>query len=459
MLARVIRTIESHAMVSPGDTVVLAVSGGADSMALLHLFSELREPWNLGLHVAHLDHRLRPGAAADAEFVRVQAQRRGLPVTVEGADVRALAAREKRSLEDAGRAARYRFFAQVAGAVGARAVATAHTRDDQIETVLMALRAGGPWEMLAGIPPVRGLGTARVVRPLRELTREDAAACLRAAGLPWREDPTNRDPGPRRNQIRLAELPRLRDRYPEAPLLLWALGEAARQADAAIVRLVAARYGQATSREDHTVHVAREAFRALPASLRRRLLAAAVAEASGTVQPVPRVLLEQALRAAERGRVGGEIPVGSAVLRIGYEQLDVVPAVAAPQAGEYRLAVPGDVHAAGFGLVLSAELLPRDAAGGAGPDEAVFDAACLRAPLVIRPWRPGDRFKPSGLGGNKKLQDFFVDAKIPRWRRSTVALLTDGEDRILWVIGLRRSAACEVTERTNSVLRVRARRA
>lgn len=456
-----IQTIEAFGMLAPEDTVVLAVSGGADSMAMLHLFTQLRDRWRLRLHVAHLDHRLRPGSSADAAFVRAEAARRGLPVTVEAADVRTLAAREKRSIEEAGRAARYGFFARVAAHVGAGRVATAHTRDDQIETVLMALLAGGPWEMLSGIPPVRPLGAAAIIRPLREVSHGEVLAVQRTEGLSWRDDPTNQDQRVRRNWIRLTLLPRLREAQAGAEAALWDLGEAARRTDAVLVRLARARYGHTTEREDHTVHVARDLFRSLPAPLRRRLLAAAVADATGTVQPIPRVVMEQALRAADRGRTGREIPLGPARLLVGDARLDVVPAPdGAGPPGAYRLSVPGEVHAAGFGLVVSAEL---DAGGPnaapRGPDEAVFDADCLGTPLRIRSWRPGDRFAPAGLGGNKKLQDFFVDAKIPRWRRSTVGLLTDGDDRILWVIGYRRSATCGVSGRTERVVRVRARRA
>lgn len=446
-------------MVSPGDTVVLAVSGGADSMAMLHIFTQLRDRFRLRLHVAHLDHGLRPDSPGDAAFVQSEARRRGLPVTVEAAEVRALASREKRSIEEAGRAARYEFFGRLAARIGAGRIATAHTRDDQVETVLMALLSGGPWEMLSGIPPVRRFGPAAVIRPLREVSHEETRAVLRAAGHPWRDDPTNLDQRLRRNWIRLSLLPELRRMHPAADDVLWDLGEAAREIDAVLGRLAAARYGQVTSREDHTVHVARGLFRSLPPSLRRRLLAAAVADATGTAQPIPRVVMEQALRAADGGQAGREIPLGPARLRVGAGGLDVVPAQEG-RPGAYRLAVPGEVHAAAFGLLVSAEVGPGGPdAAPPGPDEAVFDAACLRAPLVIRSWRPGDRFEPAGLGGKKKLQDFFVDAKIPRWRRSSVGLLTDGDDRILWVIGYRRSATCRVSERTDRVVRVRARRA
>ncbi|MDQ7843508.1 MAG: tRNA lysidine(34) synthetase TilS [Armatimonadota bacterium] len=455
MLERVVRTIEAHAMVSPGDTVVLAVSGGADSMALLHLFLSLREAWRLRLHVAHLDHGLRPDSAQDAAFVREAAVSLAVPVTVGGADVRAFALRQRRSVEDAGRALRYAFLADVARAVGARVVATAHTRDDQIETILMRLVQGARWEALAGIPPTRPLGAATVVRPLREVSREEIVAFLRARDLPWREDPTNRDLRIPRNRIRHVVLPELLRACPDAAALLWDVGEAARRTDIAMHRLAAVHYGYLRRWEERTVRLPREAFRALPAPLRRRVLAAALAEVSGTAPPPFRVVAE-GLRRAEQGAVGSETSAAGVVVRVGYGTIEVAPAERPRPAEAYLLPVPGEVRAEEFGVIVSATLAPA----GDGPQagvEAVFDAASLALPLRIRAWRDGDRIVLPGLGGEKKVQDLFVDAKVPRWRRRRVALVVDGHDHILWVVGYRTSACHPVTERTTTVVRLQAR--
>jgi len=456
MLERVVRTIQAHAMVSPGDTVVLAVSGGADSMALLHLFLSLREAWRLRLHVAHLDHRLRPDSAADAAFVREAAASRAVPVTVGAADVRRLAVRQRRSIEDAGRALRYSFLADVARAVGARVVATAHTRDDQIETVLMRLVQDARWEMLAGIPPTRPLGVATVVRPLREVSREELVAFLRARDLPWRDDPTNRDLRILRNRIRHAILPELLRTCPEAAALLWDVGEAARRTDAAVHRLAMEQYGYLRRWEEHTARLPREAFRALPAPLRRRVLAAALAEVSGTALP-PSSVMGQGLRRAEQGAVGSETSVGDAVVRIGYGTIEVAPAERPHPAEAYVLPVPGEVRAEVFGMIVHATITaPPDSRRG-GREEAIFDAELVALPLRIRAWREGDRIALPGLNGEKKVQDLFVDAKVPRWRRRRVALVVDAHDHVLWVVGHRVSARHPVTERTTRVVRLQVR--
>jgi tRNA(Ile)-lysidine synthase len=460
LLDQVKATIERRHMLERGDTVVVAISGGADSMALLHLLDELREDLKLTLHAAHLNHGLRPDAEEDAEFVRAAARRLAIPVTIEAVDVRAIAAREKRSIEDAGRRARYEFLGQVARDAGARRIATAHTRDDQVETVLMRASGGGPWEMLAGIPPVRRLDRAEVVRPLRESTRQDILQYLVARDVVWREDPTNRDLRMVRNRMRHQVLPSLVRDVPGIVQAAWEMGETAREVDALLNRLAAAMYGHLPSREHGAVRFAPDTFSAMPAALQRRLLRMAVAEVAGTAEAPSLVMVEEAVRVASTGRVGREAQAGGAVVRAGYGMIEVAPARPQGAVEEYQLGVPGEVRAEGFGLVFSADLL-KGAQGqlGSGPQEAVFDAEDAGSPLLIRAWRRGDRFVPSGLAGKKKLQDFFVDAKVPRWERATVPLVADAQDRILWVVGYRVSETCRVTERTNTLLRVRARRA
>src|SRR5213592_2426336 len=213
---KVRHTIKKFDLLRAGDTVVVAVSGGADSVALLHLLRGLQDEYALALHIAHLNHRLRPEAGADAEFVRQMAVNLGIPVTVEEVDVTARAAQEKRSLEDAGRQARYEFFARVAASVRASRVATAHTQDDQVETVAMRFLRGTAWEMLAGIPACRRLGAANVVRPLLETTRAELLGYLRHQEIAWRDDVTNRDQRFLRNWVRLTWLPALEARHSQS---------------------------------------------------------------------------------------------------------------------------------------------------------------------------------------------------------------------------------------------------
>ncbi len=455
---RVQETIARHQLFSPGETALVAVSGGTDSVALLHLLAELRGSLRLALHVAHLNHRLRPGADEDARFVQALAAALEIPVTIEVADVRGLAVREKRSLEDAGRVARYAFFARLAARIGAQRVATAHTRDDQVETVMMRLLQGTPWHALAGIPPVRPLGSATVVRPLGELTRAEVTAFLRTRGLRWRDDPTNRDRRFVRNRIRLEVLPAFDQYHPQSRAMLWDLGEVMRSGDEFLSGLAQEAFGHMTRRRGGGITLLLADFQRCPPALQHRLVRRAIQDVAGTNAPLPRVVVEErAVRLGAAGRPGRQVDLGVCLARCGYEVLEILPHPPRVPRAQYDLSVPGTVVAEAFGIVVAADLLDREQVRvrPARPGETYLDAAAVRSPLQVRPWRHGDRFVPLGLTGKKKLQDFFVDAKIPRWERARIPLIADAQDRIVWVVGRRIADTARVTEATQQVLRIR----
>ena len=449
-------TIERHSLLSGGETVVVGVSGGADSTALLHVLSVLAPAYRLRLHVAHLHHGLRPEAEADAEFVARLAAGLGIPGTVERADVVALARAGKRSVEEAGRLARYDFFSRTARALGADRIAVGHTRDDQIETVLMRLLQGAPWELLAGMRPRRAGPPPVVIRPLLAVPRAVLRAFLQSRGLAWREDPTNLDLSISRNHLRHVMLPALQDQHSAWPEVLWRTGETAQQCAQTLDRLAERLYGHLRNAGDGGVVLALDALRAVPSPLARRVLRRAASDAAGTSRPVPRVLEDRMLRAVATGRPGTEIAGGGAVLRIGYGAVEIGPALPAPFRGEYRLDVPGEVRAAAFAAVFTAVLEPpREPSDD--PAEAVLDAACAEPPLTVRAWRPGDVFRPLGLAGKKKVQDYFVDAKVPRWRRPRIPLVVDARGEMIWVVGHRIAEPCRVRPQTQAILRLRVR--
>ncbi len=457
LLEKVRDTIRKFDLLKPGDAVVVGVSGGPDSVALLHLLVDLRPQYRLALHVAHLNHHLRAEAAEDAAFVREMASRLGVSVTVEAVDVRALASTEKRSLEEAGRQARYDMYARVAAAAGASRVATAHTRDDQIETVAMRLVQGSGWDALAGIPETRSLGAATVVRPLIETSRAEILEYLRERQIPWREDPTNRDQRFLRNWIRMTWLPTLDAWAPEGRSLLWDLGTLTRDADRLLWQAAAGVMAGA-QRAEGTVALALDTLRHLPPDVRRRTIHLAAREICGT-ELTPHDVVAVGTDDVVTGRVGRELRLDGCVIRRGYGTVEVSAVERAP-APEYRLPVPGRVDAGAFGVVITAEVverssLPRDVGGDR--DEVYLDTSAVGPELLVRPWRHGDRFSPLGLRGSKKVHDFFVDRKIPRWERSHTPLVTDAAGRILWIVGHAVAEPAKVTAATTQVVRLRAR--
>lgn len=473
LLERVRDTIRRRGMLTGGEVVVVAVSGGPDSTALLHVLSSLREDLGLSLHVAHFNHRLRPDAAADAAFVAEMSRTLGLPYHEGAEETRAYAAREHLSLEDAARRLRYGFLLEVARSTAAQAAATGHTRDDQAETVLMRLLGGGGLRGLAGIPPIRMLEAARVIRPLIDATREEVVTYLRDRGLAFRVDVTNQDLGIARNRIRMVVLPAVEGYNPDVRGRLARLADVLRDDAEALDLLAAPRIAEALTETPEGVCVSLERFARLPAALQRRAVSEAVRRARGNLNDVALVHIEGARRLALDGRAGAvlELPGGVRIRRLaGALDVAVEEGRTEDAPAVYRFEVPGSIVAPEFGvqLVVSAveplgpEGTPRASRSEAEEimsEEITVDGTRAGSVLIVRGPRPGDRFAPLGMGGRtKKLSDYLSEAKVPRHRRRFVPVLTTAEGEILWVVGMRAAEAARPESGTTRLLKITARK-
>jgi tRNA(Ile)-lysidine synthase len=445
VLAGVRDTIRRHAMLAGGETVLVAVSGGPDSIGLLCALEALAERLRLTLSVIHVDHGLRPDSAADAAFVEGLARARGLPVAVERVRIPAGG-----SLEARARAARYAALSRQAAQVRADRVALGHTADDQAETVLMRLLEGAGPRGLAGIPPVRGI----FIRPLIETRRSAVLAALTAAGVPWREDPSNQDLKFFRNRVRHELLPFLAATY--NPAIVPALTRAA-----ALTRGLLGELADAAARElaqgaavgDDEIVLARSRLTALPGEIAAEVLRLA-AERLGRVEPL-RGWAQRGLR-----RVLGD-PPPRRPFSLGGLRLEVsgdwVRVARGPRPGllPRRLAIPGLTPLPEIGRALTAEVLQRSPAWVAprGAARVAFDADALASPLGLRSRQAGDRFVPFGGPGGRRLKSFLIDAGIPRWERDQVPLLVAGAE-IVWIVGVRRALLAPVTPATRRVLEI-----
>ncbi|MGH7409445.1 MAG: tRNA lysidine(34) synthetase TilS [Candidatus Methylomirabilis sp.] len=459
LLHKVQQTIGRHQMLMPGHTVVLAVSGGVDSMVLWHLFMCLGPRYQLGLHVAHLDHGLRGAESVEAaKFVRRHCETRGVSATISALEGDALRDRRGGSLQDAARTLRYRFLERVADQQGATRIAMGHHRDDQAETVLMNLLRGSGTRGLGGIPPVRG----RIIRPLIECPREEIEAYALSEGVPYVEDSSNRNPSYNRNRVRLELLPELAKRY--NPRVAEALASAAtilEAEDALLTAMTEERLPAVViSRAPRELVLSASRTAALPAALRRRILrrGAHLLRGDRPGLSFEETLALERLLLNEGARGAVEAAGGIRASKTGDHLLLSAGAdIALNSAGPIPLDVPGQTDLPGFSLSLRAEIVER----GTGdqpvndPWSALLDAERAGGPLVVRGWTPGDRFVPLGMNGRKKLQDFFVDAKVSRRERWTVPLLVSGGE-IAWVVGHRVDERFKVTDSTRRLLRVRA---
>jgi tRNA(Ile)-lysidine synthase len=429
-------------MLTGRETVLVAVSGGADSVALLHLLLTLAPELSLRLSVLHVDHGLRPDSERDARFVLGLAARLGVPAEVARVTVPAGG-----SLEAAARAERYAALEAHARRLGAARIALGHTADDQAETVLMRMLGGAGVRGLAGIPPRRG----RIIRPLIETRRAALVAALEAAGLPWIEDPSNRDPAFLRNRIRHDLLPALSRGYGgDVSVTLDRLARMCRETVNAIERVARRELDRHGVAADGAVVLPHAVLAELPGQVAAEVLRQAAERLGGRAplrawahRGLARILASPPPR--RPFRLGGvAVEVGSGRVRLAAGE--------SPRWLPRELTVPGRVELPEIGRAIEARLV----CGGGyevprGRRRVSFDAARLPARLTVRARRSGDRFSPFGGPGRRRLKSFLIDAKIPRWERARLPLV-EADGRILWVAGVRRSDEAPVTADTGQVL-------
>lgn len=459
LVARVQAFASRHGLWTPETRVVAAVSGGSDSVALLFILDALARQRILTLAgVAHLHHHIR-GAEADADAALVEglAARLGLPLDLGHVDVPARARASRCSVELAGRHARLDFFRHSLGCLRGDVVALAHTRGDQAETVLIRLVRGSGPRGLGGMAP----RVDQRVRPLLDVGRNELRAWLRDREEAWREDVTNDDVSVARNRIRHDVLPRLASLNARVEL---ALARAARihAADAQLLdQLAAVEADRLVVRDGPRVRLDLADLAGLPEALGRRVVLRALetldsSRAYGFEESD--AVLDTASGAAARDlgpvrveRIGGSVVLTSKGVRAPRQPSG--PPVALP------LDVPGTAHhPQGHWVVEAAGPMPREQAGHPSASRAVLDAEAVGRRLTVRGWRPGDRVEPLGLGGRKKVQDLFVDRKVPRDERGLVPIVTDGAGRIAWVAGHVVGEAFRVTPGSAAVVVLTLRR-
>jgi tRNA(Ile)-lysidine synthase len=455
LLRRVQQTIQDYRMFERGHTLLVAVSGGPDSMALLHALYQLREPFAIQLIIAHLNHRMRRSATQDVRFVKAAAHGLGLPCVTQSLDVPAYRRRHKLSLEDAARRVRYAFLHTTAKAVAAHHIALGHTADDQAETVLFRLLRGSGLRGLCGIPPVR----RPIIRPLIQVPRHDIMVYLREHRIPFRDDPSNRRRRYTRNRIRLALLPQLQKSY--NPRLVQTLCTTAQLlADDEAALQGAAREQFSVTRVLATpdqVHLRVAMISPLSPALQRRVLREALAEVVGNLQGFTHLHLVHMMELlrTEAGTKWLALPGGTIVERR-YDRL-VIYRQRPPAAMHVAqpVVVPGTCKVEALGVTIISDLVPDGTGVSSFPtgDIAWLDAEKVGRDLCLRTRAPGDRFQPLGSPYTKKLKAFLIDAKVPRAERDRLPLITTRAG-IAWVAGVRPADWAKVTPMTRLILRL-----
>ncbi len=418
-------------MLAPGMRVLVAVSGGPDSLALLHVLRALQGALGINLVAAHFDHGFRKDSAAEADFVRRVAEELAIPFVAGAAEVPRLL-RGARGPQDAARQARYAFLTRSADSAGAARIAVGHTADDQAETLLLHLIRGAGARGLAGMPPVRG----RVIRPLIEAWRVEVERYCQAHGLKPLRDPSNTDRRYLRNRIRSELFPQLATYNPRIGERLVATARILADEH----RLIDALARRARERLVSEGRIEREPFLALHPAIQRGLLRQLAPDLeAGQVEAA-----RQAMQAAS----GRTFNIGRRLrLTTSYQTVSLAPDPPGI-AFEAELDVPGEVTVPPLDLRIGA----RECTGtDSGPHMAHVDRDALTLPLRVGPRRRGERFQPLGMAVPKRLQDFLVDRKVPRAERDRLPLIRD-RSGIVWIPGVSIAEWARVTPRTRRVL-------
>lgn len=455
MLDEVRRTIEEYNLIEKGDKVIVAVSGGPDSVCLLHVLYRLKAEYDLELYGAHLNHNLRGiEAQIDAQYVSNLCENLNVLYFVKSVDVSRYAEEHGLSLEEAGRILRYDFFKDVAQRANATKIAVAHNENDQAETVLMRLLRGTGLQGLTAMHIKRG----KIIRPLLNIDRESIEEYCKTYNLSPRIDKSNLESIYYRNKIRLELIPYLEENY--NPNIMSSLVKTAEilkkdfdfieeKAREVYVELV-------NNQSEHRLELSIENVQRLHGALQSRIIRLAAEQLLGRQEILEYKHVQDVLELMKKGLTGKRInlPMGL-IAKINYKNICFTTEDREGEVFHYELPIEGSLNLREINGTFITRVVMREEIKEISRDKyrKCFDYDEIKNVLNIRNRQDGDRFYPLGLTGSKKLKDFFIDYKISRDERDKIPLVCDG-DEIMWVVGFRISEKYKITDKTERILEI-----
>ncbi len=445
-------------LIEPGDKVLVGVSGGADSIALLHVlhwFSRIR---NYSLVVVHINHMARgKDSDADADFVESVAEKLKLPFYLKKIDVGVERLQLKTSFQDAARIIRYQFFEETLEATGGNKIALGHSADDQVETILMNIVRGTGLKGLAGIPQVRGY----IIRPFLEIHRKDLEVYLEEKHISFRDDSSNWDKKYLRNRIRHELIPQLETYNPGVKKCLQEMSGIAREEDSLLSQMVRDIFKQKShflEGDEKNIVWSIDDFQSYPIALRQRLVREIFCRITGDMQAITAYHVQQIINLFNSPKSGKALNIPREVtVTCSYDSVLFSKGIGGICENEplvTSITVPGTTELLEGKIRIQTQILAdkKNFSSFDSERQAFLDLGETGLIIKARFFRAGDRFCPLGMKGNKKLKSFFIDQKVPRNLRTQIPILTNANDDIIWVYGQRISHLYRVTDKTEKVL-------
>lgn len=440
-----IETVNYYKLINKKENLLVMVSGGRDSVALLYLIYKL---FSKNLHLFHLNHLIRENSSKDESFVKELAAKLDLKITTLKFDVKKYADEHKLSIQDAARKIRYRLALETAESNNLSKIATGHQADDNIETFLYRLVKGSGLTGLKAIPIKRG----PFIRPLLEITREEITGYLKSNRYEYIDDPSNVKTVYARNKIRLELIPKLLEINPSFLSTAQSTIDIINEDDQYIDTAASGFFNKA-SLTSETANITLKYFFGLDRSIQRRFIRLAVQHVKGDLLGIEYKHIRDIQANADKPNFQMDLPDNLVVFSESGNLIFALKTTMTPVRYEsVESTIPGEVYIEELDLSIENKLV--EPLKTSDPSNVVLDYQKIKPPLTIRQWDDGDRFMPLGMKDQKKLHDFFIDRKIPKRLRSNIPIVEDSE-KIIWIAGMEIDERVKVTDNTKQGLKLK----